>query len=129
MKGVPDHLIELTDEGRAHLEEHSDSAEDFWSRFHGRAPSSAVMHEVTFLRDAMNDLNRTIGGSLRSAIFASDADTVRKVRLLLERTQNEIRELISQSAGAQPVPGEGQEDSDPDNAQGPDQNPQATQKF
>src|SRR5439155_3386205 len=93
---------ELTDEGRAHLEEHSASTEDFWSRFHGRAPSGAVLHEVNFLRDALNDLTRTVGSSLRSAIFATDADTIRRVRQVLERTQNEVREIITQSASGQP---------------------------
>ncbi len=91
-------VYQLTDKGKSELDEHSDLADGFWSRFSDHTPPGAALHEVNFLRDALNDLTRTVGGSLRSAIFNGDVETIRRIRLALESCQNQVREIIAQGA-------------------------------
>jgi DNA-binding PadR family transcriptional regulator len=117
-------VYQLTDAGRAELEEHKSHTESFWSRFHQGVPSGAVLHEVNFLRDAVGDLNRTVGGALRAAAMAGNTDTVRKIRQALERTQNEIREIVAQ--GVQGQPANGGDSSDEDNPSPSDQGTETT---
>jgi DNA-binding PadR family transcriptional regulator len=103
-------VYELTDAGRADLEEHLAMAEGFWHRFRDRTPSGPSRSEFGFLKDALNDLDRTVHGGLRSAAMAGDHDTIRRMRLALERCQNEIREIIAQGAQAPAAGGEGPEE-------------------
>jgi hypothetical protein len=58
------------------------------------------MHELRFAGDALKDLLRTVGGSLRSGAVAQDQEAVRKIRAALERCENEIREIVSSSTVA-----------------------------
>lgn len=100
-------VYQLTDAGRTELEGHPEVSEGFWSRFKEHMPSSAALHEVSFLKDALNDLTRTVSGSLRNAVYKDDAETIRRVRAAVERCQNDIREIIASAGPAQP------ESSDP----------------
>jgi DNA-binding PadR family transcriptional regulator len=96
----------LTDAGREELGKQHGLLEHFWSRFPADAGSGAARQEVSFLQDALNDLTRTVSGGLREAMMAGDTGTIREVRLALERTQNQIREIITQRATDRPSPGE-----------------------
>jgi len=93
-------VYQLTDAGRTEMQEHSGHAKGFWSRFGEQMPSGSALHEISFVKDALNDLNRTVGTALRGAMFlgGSNSDTIRKVRQVLERSQNEIREIIAKAA-------------------------------
>jgi DNA-binding PadR family transcriptional regulator len=95
-------VYQLTDAGRIEIEKHLAMAEGFWNRFRAHAPSGPGRHEVTFAEDAFHDLARTVRTGIRSAIASGDLDTVRKLRLALERYQNEIREIIAQGSPVEP---------------------------
>ncbi len=95
-------VYQLTDSGREELDKQRGLVEGFWSRFRDRTPSGANLHELKFAGDALKDLLRTVGGGLRNGAFASDPDTVRKVRQALERCQTEIREIMAQGIANRP---------------------------
>ena len=118
-------VYQLTDAGHAELEEHSGFAQHFWTRFRESAPSGAMRHELTFLKDALSDLNRTVAGGIHSAVAAGNADIARQVRQALERCQNEIREIIAQSASAQPLADDREGPADSDNPDAPGYEPEA----
>ncbi|HET6382880.1 MAG TPA: PadR family transcriptional regulator [Armatimonadota bacterium] len=88
-------VYELTDAGRSELEAQAERVAGFWAAFAERAPSEAAQHDVGFLQDAMHDLARTIWTGLREAIANSDQETIRRVRLSVQRCEDEIRGLIA----------------------------------
>jgi DNA-binding PadR family transcriptional regulator len=88
-------VYSLTEAGRAELDAHAEHVNAFWGRFAARSIASTSRHEVEFLQDELDDLTRTAWGGLREAIERNDQQTIRKVRLVVERCQNEIRGIIS----------------------------------
>ena len=94
-------MYQITDAGRTELKEHAAQTQAFWSRFRDRTPSGAGFHEINFLRDAVNDLTRTVGDGIRTAVFSGDVDTVHAFRLAIERLQSEVREIITQGPSTQ----------------------------
>jgi DNA-binding PadR family transcriptional regulator len=96
-------VYHLTDAGRAELEAHSGRVDSIWERFAGHAPSGASRHEAAFLQAELQDLNRTIWGGLRGALRQGDDETVRRVRLALERCKNEVRDIIAHGAQGAPA--------------------------
>lgn len=93
-------VYSLTESGQEELDKQHQSVEGFWSRFSDRMPSGAHMHEVRFAGDALKDLLRTFGDGLRIVASANDSDAARKIRLALEKAQNEIREIIAGSTSS-----------------------------
>jgi len=98
-------VYNLTEAGRAELDRNAGLVASFWSRFEERQPSRPDMYELKFAADAMKDLLRTLAIGLRTGAFMNNPETVRKVRQALERCQNEIREIISQSIAPKPSSG------------------------
>lgn len=88
-------VYQLTDAGRAELETHTERVAGFWNRFTTEAPSASSRHEVSFLQDALDDLNRTIWSRLRETVAQGDEKTIRSVREAVERCQNEVRAIIA----------------------------------
>jgi DNA-binding PadR family transcriptional regulator len=92
----------LTEAGRAELAAHAELVAATLGRFGGRGRPRADLHEVTFLRDELHDLTRTVGGGLRAAMESGDAAKLRRMRQALERCQEEIRDIIA-GAGDPPT--------------------------
>ncbi len=90
-------VYSLTASGKAELEQHSDVVSGFWSRFDEQSATGANQPEVSFLRDALDDLSRTVWSSLRTAIAGDDTATIRAVRQAVEQCQNEIRDIVAQA--------------------------------
>ena len=87
-------IYRLTEAGRAEWAERAEHVKGFWARFSG--PSSPESQtELAFLGDELQELTRTVWGRLRPAICRGDQETVRQVRLALERCKNEIRNIIA----------------------------------
>jgi DNA-binding PadR family transcriptional regulator len=97
-------VYNITDNGRAELDKQSDMVNGFWARFQNRGTSGAAEYELRFAGDAFRDLVRTVVGGFRSGALRNDPETVRKVRAALEKCQNDIREIITRSAGEQVTP-------------------------
>jgi DNA-binding PadR family transcriptional regulator len=91
-------VYQLTESGRAELDKQQSTVEGFWSRFQEHIPPEATMHELKFAGDALRGLLMTLGDGLRSGAFAGDAESVRRISESLERCQNEVREIIRESA-------------------------------
>jgi len=89
-------VYHLTEAGRAELDARAEHVDAFWARFAARGTAKAIRHEVGFLQDELDDLTRTAWGGLREAIERDDQQTIRQVRLAVERCQNEVREIITE---------------------------------
>ena len=96
------------------LKERAGMTQAFWGRFQHRTPSGAAMHEINFLRESLHGLRTTVEGGIRSAIMSNDADTLRRIRLAVERLQSEIRGIITENATSQqPAGAEGEDAPQP----------------
>lgn len=104
-------VYNLTEAGHAELDKQHISVEGFWSRFRERMPSGANAYELRFAGDAFRDLLRTVIGGFRSGAFAKNPETVRNIRLALERCQNEIREILTGSTAGKETAGKGDADA------------------
>jgi len=98
-------VYSLTEAGRADLEEHAEEVKDFWARFAGPVTSQADQPELGFLRDALDDLTRTVWGGLRDVLDRDDPETIRAVRQALARCREEVRAIIAGCASLEPDPG------------------------
>lgn len=90
-------VYSITASGTAELEQHAEVAAGFWSRFGEQGATGANQYEVNFLRDALDDLSRTVWSSLRPALAGDDTATIRAVRKAVEQCQNEIRDIVAQA--------------------------------
>jgi DNA-binding PadR family transcriptional regulator len=99
-------VYELTDAGRAELDAQAEGIGAFWSRFDARAPSESSKREAGFLQDELRDLTRTCWGAVKEALSRGDRETIRNVRLALERCQNEVRALLTGDQPTADGPGE-----------------------
>lgn len=96
-------VYHLTEAGRGELEAHSDEVREFWSHFAETPASLAGRQETGFLRDALEDLNRTVWRGLHSAadgnaIACDNPALIRRLRLAVEGCQNEVRRLLTEPA-------------------------------
>jgi DNA-binding PadR family transcriptional regulator len=90
-------VYRLTDAGHKDLEAHAEVVAQTWVRFGGESPSAVSRHEIAFLRDELHNLAQTAREGLHGALRHGDVETVRQVRLALERCKNEIRGLIARA--------------------------------
>src|SRR5215472_14926269 len=61
-------VYELTDAGRAALDEHAEMIRHFWARFTETADMRAMRPEVGFVRDELDELTRTAWSGVRLAM-------------------------------------------------------------
>lgn len=87
-------VFQLTDAGKAELAAHAAEVEGFWVRFQARSMAQASKHEVAFLEEEMESLNRTIWGGLGDAIERGDQEMIRRVRQAIEGCRNDVRNVI-----------------------------------
>ena len=90
-------VYRLTTNGSAELEQHAEETRGFWARFAASGGTDANQYEVSFLRDALDDLSRTVWSSLRAAMSSADTATIRAVRRAVEQCQNEIRDIVAEA--------------------------------
>jgi len=91
-QGAERRVYALTEAGRAALEGHAADLTDFWARFAGPAESDAARPEVGFLRDALDDLARTVWRGIGEQ---DSPETIGRVRQAVEHCRNEVRSLIA----------------------------------
>ncbi len=89
-------VYHLTDTGRTELEVHAQEVEAFWARFTEPKTSDAIRAEIGFLEDELEHLMRTVWGGLRNALNRDDQKTVRRVREVIEHSQNEVRRILTE---------------------------------
>ena len=87
-------VYHLTEAGQADLDSHAQEIADFWERF--AAASPANQPEAGYVREEMESLVRTVWEGLRGPGSAASTETIKKVRLALERCRSEIREILAQ---------------------------------
>ncbi|MCL5999106.1 MAG: PadR family transcriptional regulator [Chloroflexi bacterium] len=88
-------VFQLTDAGKVELEAHATEVEAFWGHFEARGVAQASRHEMSFLEEELESLNRTIWGGLDEAIERGDQEMIRRVRQAVERCRDDIRGIIS----------------------------------
>jgi DNA-binding PadR family transcriptional regulator len=92
--GTERRVYHLTEAGQTELEAHADDLADFWGRFAGPAEANANSAEIGFLRDALDDLTRTVW---RGFPGADSPETIGRIRQAVELCQNAIREIIAEA--------------------------------
>jgi DNA-binding PadR family transcriptional regulator len=89
-------VYHLTEAGQAELEAHADKLEAFWSRFAGQTLSAASEAELGFLQDELEQLSRTVWRGVQTARLDDDHEMIRRVRLIVQHCQDEVRHAISE---------------------------------
>ena len=87
-------IYQLTEAGQAELETLAEQIAAFWKRF-ADAEGTAQPHEVTFLQDELEHLNRIVWGGLQTAIAQGEQETIRRVRGAVEECQQKVRAIIA----------------------------------
>ncbi|MFN8441027.1 MAG: helix-turn-helix transcriptional regulator [Caldilineaceae bacterium] len=88
-------IYQLTEAGQAELDTLAEQVNAFWKRFGGQDAATPNQHEVNFLQDELEHLNRIVWGGLQSAIAQGRQETIRSVRNAVEECQNKVREIIA----------------------------------
>jgi DNA-binding PadR family transcriptional regulator len=88
-------IYQLTEAGQAELDAQAEQVTAFWGRIAGRDITAPIQHEVNFLQDELEHLNRIVWSGLRPAIAQGQQDPIRRVRSAVEECQNKIREMIT----------------------------------
>jgi DNA-binding PadR family transcriptional regulator len=88
-------IFELTESGRQELNDQAGHVNAFWQRFASHGAKGAAEHELHFLKEELEQLDRIVWGGLRAALAKGNAATIRRVRAAVEECQNKVREIIS----------------------------------
>ena len=88
-------VFQLTEAGSAELAAQAEQVTAFWQRFAEKTVTAASQHEVTFLQDELEHLNRIVWNGLKTPIAQGQAETIRRVRGAIEECQHKVRELIA----------------------------------
>ena len=95
-QGTERRVYALTEAGRTALEGHAADLADFWARFAGPTGADAAPPEVGFLRDALDDLARTVWRGLEDqGGTQASLETIGRVRQAVDRCQNAVREILA----------------------------------
>ncbi len=93
-------VYELTETGRSARDEHAEAIQQFWARFTGTADPRMGRPEVGFVRDELHELTRTVWDAVRAAMTRGDDAEIREIRSAVERSKNEVREIIARGGAA-----------------------------
>ena len=96
-------VYHLTKAGQAELDARAEDVSAFWSRFTARTVAEASRHDVNFLQESLDDLNRTVWRGLRDAIERGDQDVLRRVRQSVEQCRSDIRVIIADASAVAPA--------------------------
>ncbi len=108
-------VFALTDAGKTELAAREDEVKAFWSRFAISPAAAANRHEVSFLQESLDDLNRTIWRNLRVLMEQGDQAAIRLVRGSVEQCRNEVRHIIVNAVTTSKEPRRRREAGNPDN--------------
>ena len=95
-------VFRLTEAGKTELEAHSAEVEAFWNQVAGPAFPAGFQSEIRFLREELENLRQTVRGGIHPALAREDLATIKAVRQVIERSRNEVREIIAQAEAAKP---------------------------
>lgn len=88
-------IFQLTEAGSTELTAQAEQVGAFWQRFADQSIAVASQHEVTFLQEELDHLNRIVWNGLHTAIAQGQTATIRRVRSAIEECQTKVRELIA----------------------------------
>lgn len=88
-------VYQLTEAGKTELDAQSRQVAAFWERMGGRGLPPATQHELNFLYEELEHLNRIVRSALRPAIAEDQSDTIRRVRGVIEECQEKVRRIIA----------------------------------
>ena len=91
-------VYQLTNAGETELKAHAAEVEGFWARFEAKGIAQTSRHEVTFLEEELDSLNRTIWSGLDEAIERGEQEKIQRVRQAVVRCRDDIRTIIAGAA-------------------------------
>jgi len=91
-------VYQLTEAGKAELDEQAEPITAFWSQFAAQSAPAASQPEIRFLEEELEHLNRIVWSGLRDAVAEGDQATIRGVRQAVEACQTQVREVIASTS-------------------------------
>lgn len=101
-------IYQLTEAGGAELDALAEQVNAFWKRFGKADEAAANQHEVTFLQDELEHLNRIVWSGLQTAILQDQQEAIRRVRTAVEECQAKVREIIATEIATKGITTKGQ---------------------
>ena len=88
-------VYRLTETGAAELQSHADFTQEFWGRYGQPVPIPSTVLASEFVYEELENLQRTVDTGLRVLRREANEQRVLSLRLVLERSKNEIRDLLA----------------------------------
>jgi len=99
-------VYRLTETGEAELQTQADFTQAFWERYGHPVPPPSTLLASEFVYEEFQDLQRTLEKGVSVLSQRADQQSLRSLRQVLERSKNEIRDLlVGGSAREQMSPG------------------------
>ena len=109
-------IYRLTETGETELQTRADFIQEFWARYGHPVPPPATRLEIEFVQEELQELQRIVEKGVRVLTQDTDQQHLLALRQSLERSKNEIRNLLARSAAPQQVNTGGSQDSPLPNA-------------
>jgi caffeoyl-CoA O-methyltransferase len=88
-------VYRLTEAGEAELQTQANFVQAFWERYGHPVSQPSVRLAIEFLHEELQELHHTVETGVRVLAAQADQTTLRSVRQVLERSKNEIRDLLA----------------------------------
>ncbi len=94
-------VYRLTEKGETELQTHADFTRAFWERYGHPVPPPATRLETEFVYEELQSLQRTVEKGMRVLTQQADQQSLLSLRQALERSKNEIRDLLARNSAPQ----------------------------
>ena len=96
-------IYRLTETGEADLQTHTAFTQEFWQRYGQPIPPPATLLSTEFVYEELQDLQRAVETATRLLTQQNDQQNLLSLRHVLERSKNEIRDLLINNTAPQPM--------------------------
>lgn len=98
-------VYRLTEKGEAELQTQADFIQEFWGRYGRPVPPPSLLLAVEFVYEELEELQRTLEKGVRVLTQQADPQGLLPLRRALERSKNEIRDLLAGGSAPQQTSG------------------------
>ncbi|MBV9709907.1 MAG: helix-turn-helix transcriptional regulator, partial [Ktedonobacteraceae bacterium] len=94
-------VYRLTEMGEAELQAHADFTKEFWERYGHPVPPPPTLLSIEFVYEELQSLQRTVEKGVHMLTQQVDQQSLLSLRKALERSKNEIRDLLAGGSAPQ----------------------------
>ena len=95
-------VYRLTETGETELQSHADFIQEFWERYGHPMPPAPTLLASEFVYEELQNLQSTVEKGVRVLTQQADQQSLLSLRQVLERSKNEIRDLLTHGSASQP---------------------------